>query len=80
MEQQQGQRRGRSELFTLRIWRQVPDEGEVEWRGRIQHVLGGEVYYFRGWPMLIEQLLKLLPRDEAVESKPAEPKVQVPRP
>lgn len=61
MEQQQGQ--NASALFTLRIW-QVREGGKMEWRGRIQHVLSGEVYYFRSWQMLIERLTKILTQGE----------------
>lgn len=61
MEQRQGE--SESALFTLRIW-QVRESGEVEWRGRIQHVLSGEVYYFRTWQMLIERLAKILTQAE----------------
>lgn len=58
MEQRSGQRE--SDLFTIRIWRQVLADGDVEWRGRVQHVLRGEVYYFRSWDVLVEQLKRIL--------------------
>lgn len=48
-----------SELFTLRLW-PMPGVDGVAWRGKIQHVLTGEVYYFRSWEILVEQLQKLL--------------------
>lgn len=57
-----------SELFTLRIWHSGLD-GEREWRGRIEHVLSGEVYYFRNRQMLLEQLERILPDAEAEPAK-----------
>ncbi len=50
-----------SELFTLRVWREVLGDGQTEWRGRVQHVLSGEIRYFQGWPMLIDRLSEMLP-------------------
>ena len=42
-----------SELFTVRLWRQDQGEGRVEWRGKVQHVLSGEMRYFRDWQVLL---------------------------
>ncbi len=48
-------------LFVLRIWRE-PLEGErYEWRGRLKSVPDGQIYYFRTWPALIEEILQSLP-------------------
>jgi hypothetical protein len=49
-----------SYLFTIRLWVETVGAGQVEWRGRLQHVLSGEVRYFRDWPSLIAQIEKLL--------------------
>lgn len=49
----------RSYLFTVRLWQEELGDGQVEWRGRVQHVTSGEAYYFRDWPTLIAYLLKL---------------------
>jgi hypothetical protein len=57
----QDQRRHRSHLFTVRLWTEDIGGGQREWRGRVQHVISGEAYYFRDWATLIAHLLKLLP-------------------
>jgi hypothetical protein len=49
-----------SELFTVRLWREDMDEGRIEWRGKVQHVLSGEVRYFRDWATLIAALQEML--------------------
>ena len=38
----------RTHLFTVRLWHSSPAAGG-EIRGRAQHVLTGEVIYFRHW-------------------------------
>ena len=38
----------RTHLFTVRLWHSSPAAGG-EIRGRAQHVLTGEVIYFRDW-------------------------------
>ena len=38
----------RTHLFTVRLWHSSPEAGG-EIRGRAQHVLTGEVIYFRDW-------------------------------
>lgn len=47
-------------LFTLRVWQETLDDGRVEWRGRVEHVLSGERRYFRDWASLITHLLCML--------------------
>ena len=42
------------ELFTVKLWREVLDEKQTEWRGKIQHVGSGEVRYFRDWTHMME--------------------------
>lgn len=42
-----------SHLFTVRVWPEALAPGNVEWRGRVQHVLSGEARYFREWKDLI---------------------------
>ncbi len=51
---------GHSELFTLRVSAEPLNDGQVEWRGSVRHVLTGEVRYFRNWPMLVECLANML--------------------
>jgi len=43
----------RSELFTVRLWREDQGEGRVEWRGKVRHVLSGQTRYFRDWQVLL---------------------------
>jgi hypothetical protein len=54
----------RSELFTVRLWREEIGDNQAEWRGRVQHVHNGEAFYFRDWPMLIAALRKMLQEPE----------------
>lgn len=37
----------RSQLFTMRLWREDVGEGRTEWRGQVTHVLSGKARYFR---------------------------------
>jgi len=46
----------RSHLFTVRVWREDMGEGQWEWRGKVQHVLSGEAFYFREWQELTARL------------------------
>lgn len=50
----------RSHLFTVRLWREPMKSGRKEIRGKVQHVLSGEVQYFRGWvamkAFMVEQI------------------------
>lgn len=47
----------RSQLFTVRLWAEELGDGQVEWRGQVQHVLSGDTGYFREWEALLEFLL-----------------------
>ena len=50
-----------SHLFTLRLWPEDLGSGQVDWRGKVQHVNSGEARYFRDWPTLeafVEELLR----------------------
>jgi hypothetical protein len=42
----------RTHLFTVRLWMEQIAEDHAEVRGRVQHVLSGEVHYFRTWQAL----------------------------
>jgi len=48
----------RSQLFSVRVWREEVAANQHEWRGKVQHVTSGEAYHFRTWPNLITHLLK----------------------
>lgn len=39
----------RSQLFMVRVWLEDLGDGNTEWRGRVQCVANGEVFYFRDW-------------------------------
>jgi hypothetical protein len=58
MERERSQRS--SDLFTIRLWQEDLGDGQMEWRGKVQHVTSGEARYFRDWPTLIAFLLTLL--------------------
>jgi len=58
MERERPQRS--SDLFTIRLWQEDLGDGQMEWRGKVQHVTSGEARYFRDWPTLIAFLLALL--------------------
>ncbi len=53
-----GERHPRSVYFTIRVWAEDVDQDQVEWRGRVQHVLTGESIYFRTWNNLIAFMVK----------------------
>lgn len=53
-----------SHLFTVRVWREDLGQGRSEWRGKVQHVLSGEVRYFRDWATLIAALQEMLETGE----------------
>ncbi len=41
-----------SQLFTVRIWSEVSEQGVVVWRGKVQTVPNGAWRYFHEWPAL----------------------------
>ena len=47
----------RSQLFTLRIWRDVEQADDLAPYMQIRHVLTGETRYFSAWPPLIDHVL-----------------------
>lgn len=52
-----------SHLFTLRLWGESDEEGRIQWRGKLHHVLSGQTRHFRDWPALIPLLLTMLPKE-----------------
>jgi hypothetical protein len=54
------QRPPQSQLFTLRVWQADSGESQMEWRGKLQHVVSGQTQYFRDWPTLILHLGEML--------------------
>ena len=54
-------RRGtHSDLFMLRVWPEEVNDGDVEWRGRVQHVISGETRYFHNWEVMLTFLIETL--------------------
>jgi len=43
----------RSQLFTIRMWREELSDNRVEWRGQVQHVSSGKARYFRDWQTMV---------------------------
>jgi hypothetical protein len=50
----------RSQLFTVRVWKEEVSNGQIEWRGKVQLVNSGDVRYFRDWNALVPLLLTML--------------------
>lgn len=57
----------RSHLFTVRLWAEELGDGQIEWRGQVQHVLSGKTHYFRDWITLVEVVAAMLPGLEGSE-------------
>jgi hypothetical protein len=57
-----GEHSALSHLFTIRVWQETadPTSVEFEWRGRLHHVLSGQICYFRSWDALISEILSIL--------------------
>jgi hypothetical protein len=68
-----------SQLFLVRLWKhatngsdiEIVESGggsliEIEWCGKLQHVVSGQAHYFRGWPTLID-LLEEMAKTNSVE-------------
>lgn len=50
----------RSLLFTIRLWPEPVESGHVQWRGKVQHVLSSEAFYFSNWDDLVVRLRQLV--------------------
>lgn len=62
-----------SHLFAVRLWPEDLGAGQVQWRGQVQHVLSGEVHYFRDWPELETHLLAMVLQRERASATAAIP-------
>lgn len=58
-----------SHLFTVRLWPEEVDAGQIEWRGEIRHVMSGDARYFRDWPTLVSHLQAMLPDSGADQAR-----------
>lgn len=45
---------GRASLFTLRIWIVNGDANAFQWRGRLQNIQSGEVYFCKDGNTLVK--------------------------
>ena len=54
----------RTNLFTVRVWEESTGRKERKIRVKVQHVLSGEVRYFREWSDVIAFLLAIVEREE----------------
>lgn len=64
------ERKQRSYLFTVKIWREPLGEGQTEIRYQARHVLSGESHGFRDGTLLITFLQTKL--DEMERAPPSE--------
>ena len=58
-----------SHLFLVRVWadkeREVDDEGNAEWCGKVQHVLTGRAGHFSDLEKIAAVFTSLMPEDGA---------------
>jgi hypothetical protein len=62
-----------SQLFTLRVWSELTEEGQIRWRGKLRHIPSDTVHYFRDWASLVPLLLSILRRYPPVDSQAITP-------
>lgn len=53
-----------SHLFLVRLWSEVIDDDQEQWRGKVKHVTSGETRYFVDWPDFVECMQSFLPQDK----------------
>lgn len=49
-----------SHLFTLRVWPELDEDGEIRWRGKLRHIPSDTTHYFRDWAALVPLMLAML--------------------
>ncbi len=64
-----------SELFIVRLWPEALGDGQIEWRGRVQHALSNRASYFREWPALLAYFTDFLAAEQAEINPTGETKV-----
>lgn len=62
----------RTELFTIRMWREILDD-HFEWRGKIIHSHSHKECYFRNWEALTHFMQEALEKIEIQTSLHAQP-------
>jgi hypothetical protein len=60
-----------SQLFTLRVWPELTEDGQIRWRGKLRHIPSDTVHYFRDWAALVPLLLSILRRYPPADSSQA---------
>ena len=60
-----------SHLFLVRLWSEETGD-HSGWRGRVNHVLSGEVRAFHDWPTLIDLLLEMADTERTQEKRARE--------
>jgi hypothetical protein len=55
-------------LFTLRLWQEVLNDEQVEWRGEVKNTKTGETRYFRDWQVLAHLLPTMVAEPAARDS------------
>jgi hypothetical protein len=63
-----------SHLFLVRLWLEDLGADQQEWRGRVQHILSGQVRYFREWAVLetiLRNMVSMVVSEGAAEASDA---------
>ena len=66
--QDQSKSHNKTELFTIRMWREVLNE-HYEWRGKVLHSGRHKEQYFREWDALTEFIKEMLLEEAVVVGK-----------
>jgi hypothetical protein len=66
------ERRARSRLFTVRLWKEEMDVGS-EYRGSVQDVVSGAFRSFRDWSDLVDFMIERMEEDEPGQREQQEP-------
>jgi hypothetical protein len=68
MKMRQELEKGRSQMFTLRVWVEDVGNGRSEIRGTLKHVLSGESHHFRDWATLTTLLQQWFKNEAEAET------------
>lgn len=60
----------RSQLFTVRLWRDTRQSSERAPYMQVKHVLSGETRYFSNWQPLIDYMLNKLDSSHRPQASP----------
>ena len=59
---------GAAQQFSLWLWPEAVGPGQVEWRGKLQHLPTGETCYFRGLESLPGRLGAMMDSDRSAQN------------